>query len=73
MSETSFLFSQYGRVVDLLPEMVLILDEENRILDANKTAADELGVVVRPSHPRYIFDILPEKERVLFRNILPTN
>ena len=71
MSETSLLFSQYGRVVDLLPEIVLILDEENRILDANKTAADELGVVARPSHPRYIFDILPEKERVLFRNILP--
>jgi len=59
MSETSFLFSQYGHVVDLLPEMVLILDDENRILDANKTAIDELGVVIRPSDPKYIFDIIP--------------
>ena len=71
MSETSFLFSQYGRVVDLLPEMVLILDDENRILDANKTAADELGVVVRPSNPKYIFEILSEDERVNFRSVLP--
>jgi PAS domain S-box-containing protein len=71
MLETSFLFSEYGRVVDLLPEMVLILDNENRILDANKTAADELGVVVRPSHPKSIFDILPDEERTVFRNLLP--
>ena len=71
MSEASFLFSQYGGVVDLLPEMVLILDDENRILDANKTAADKLGVVVRPSHPKYIFDILPEDKRNSFRGLLP--
>jgi hypothetical protein len=42
MPELSFLFSQYGRIVDLLPEMVLILDDKNRILDVNKTVADEL-------------------------------
>ena len=71
MSETSFLFSQYGHVVDLLPEMVLIIDDENRILDANKTAADELGVVVQPSHPKYIFDILSKDERIIFRNMIP--
>jgi PAS domain S-box-containing protein len=71
MSEASFLFSQYGRVVDLLPEMVLILDDENRILDANKTAADKLGVVVRPSNPKYVFDILPEDHRNNFRGLLP--
>jgi PAS domain S-box-containing protein len=71
MSETSFLFSQYGRVVDLLSEMVLILDDEHRILDANKTAADELGVIVRPSHPKYIIDIIPEEMRNNFRTVLP--
>ena len=71
MSEASFLFSLYGHVVDLLPEMVLILDDENRILDANKTAIDELGVVIRPSDPKYIFDIIPEDERTIFRNLLP--
>ena len=71
MSEASFLFSQYGHVVDLLPEMVLILDDENRILDANKTAVDELGVIVRPSQPKYVLDILPEDERAIFRNLLP--
>jgi PAS domain S-box-containing protein len=72
MPELSFLFSQYGRVVDLLPEMVVILDDENRILDTNKTAADELGeVVTQPLRPKYIFDILPEDERNIFKNILP--
>src|SRR5450759_3863823 len=71
MPELSFLFSQYGRVVDLLPEMVLILDDENRILDTNKTAADELGVVAQPSCPKYIFDIIPEDERIIFRRVLP--
>jgi PAS domain S-box-containing protein len=71
MSETSSLFSQYGRVVDLLPEMVVIFDDENRILDVNKTAADELGVVARPSRPKYIFDIIPDEERNAFRNMFP--
>ncbi|MBN1398301.1 MAG: PAS domain S-box protein [Bacteroidetes bacterium] len=71
MPDLSFLFSQYGRVVDLLPEMVLILDGENRILDANKTAVDELGVVALPSRPKYIFDIIPENERTAFRKALP--
>ena len=66
MPEASFLFSQYGHVVDLLPEMVLILDDENRVLDANKIAVDELGVIVRPSHPKYVFDIIPEDERHCF-------
>ena len=71
MPEASFLFSQYGHVVDLLPEMVLILDDENRVLDANKIAVDELGVIVRPSHPKYVFDIIPEDERTVFRNLFP--
>ncbi len=71
MPDLSFLFSQYGRVVDLLPEMVLILDGESRILDTNKTAADELGVVAQPYRPKYIFDIIPEDERAVFRKVLP--
>ncbi|RPI06917.1 MAG: PAS domain-containing sensor histidine kinase [Ignavibacteriae bacterium] len=71
MPEASFLFSQYGRVVDLMPEIVLILDDDYRILDANKTAVDELGVVVRPAHPKYISDILPDDERNNFRSVLP--
>ncbi len=71
MPESSNFFSQYGRVVDLLPEMVLILNDENRILDANKTAVDELGVVVQPPQPKFIFDILPKDERNILRNLLP--
>jgi PAS domain S-box-containing protein len=71
MPELSYLFSQYGRVLDLLPEMVLILDDQNRILDVNKTAADELGVVARPSRPKYIYDIVPEDDRTMLRDLLP--
>ena len=71
MAETSFLFSQYGLVVDLLPEMVLILDDNYTILGANKTAADELGVVVHSSHQNHVFDILPEDARKRLKSILP--
>jgi PAS domain S-box-containing protein len=71
MPELAFLFSQYGRVVDLLPEMVLILNDDDRLLDVNKTAADELGVVARPPKPKYIFDIIPEADRNAFRGHLP--
>jgi PAS domain S-box-containing protein len=71
MPELFSLFSQYGTIVDLLPEMVIILDEGNTILDVNKTAADELGAIARSSRPKYIFDIIPETERELFRQYLP--
>ena len=71
MPELSSLFSQYGSVVDLLPEMVIILDSEFRILDVNKTAADELGVVARPPRPKYIFDIIPEADRNALRGLVP--
>ena len=71
MPELSSLFSQYGSVVDLLPEMVIILDSELRILDVNKTAADELGVVARPPRPKYIFDIIPEADRNALRGLVP--
>lgn len=36
-------FSKYGRVFDLFPELVLILDREGRIVDHNRTAALHLG------------------------------
>jgi len=71
MAELYSLFSQYGTIVDLLPEMILILDDENTILDINKTAADELGAIARSAHPKYIFDIIPESERVSFRKYFP--
>jgi PAS domain S-box-containing protein len=51
--------------------MVIILDDENRIRDVNKTATDELGVIARPSRPKYIFDIIPDDERNVFRSMLP--
>lgn len=71
MSELSYLFSQYDRVVDLLPDMVIILDDENRIVDVNKTAVDALGVIARPRNRKHILDIIPDKEHDIFRKMLP--
>ena len=65
------LFAQYDRVVDLLPDMLIIMDDENRILDTNKTASDALGVVTRPRDPKYIFEIIPKDERSRFSQLLP--
>lgn len=36
-------YSKYGRVFDLLPEMIFILDEQHRVIDHNKAAAEVLG------------------------------
>ncbi len=36
-------YSKYGRVFDLLPEMIFILDEGHRVIDHNKAAAEVLG------------------------------
>lgn len=72
MPKLSSLFSLYGRVVDLLPELVLILDDQNRILDANKAAVDLLGVIVdESSRLLTIFDIIPEEERSIFQSKMP--
>jgi PAS domain S-box-containing protein len=71
MPELSLLFSQYGRVVDLLPEIVLILDGENMILDINKPAADELGLVLHSSDQKSILELIPKDKQQAFKNLLP--
>jgi PAS domain S-box-containing protein len=55
----------------MLPEMVLILDDEHRIIDVNKTAANELGLVAQSSCPKYILDIILESEQKTFSKLLP--
>ncbi len=52
------IFSEYGRVFDVLPEMILILDEHGIIRDCNVTAAQSLSLNVS-SHPS-VKSILPE-------------
>lgn len=39
----SIRFSKYGRVFDLFPEMVVILDRDENVVDYNRSAAEQLG------------------------------
>lgn len=40
---SSQIFSKYGRVFDLLPEMIFILDDRKSLVDFNKAALDVMG------------------------------
>jgi PAS domain S-box-containing protein len=71
MPETSFLLSHNRHIVDLLPEMVLVLNDEYKILDANKTAAAALGTVGHSPVSKSIFDFLTDEEKTSFRGLLP--
>jgi PAS domain S-box-containing protein len=51
-------FSQYGRVFDLLPEMVFILDEEEEVIDHNLAASLGLGYDSNKVPMRFLTDIV---------------
>ncbi len=53
------LFSSYGRVMDLLPELILILDGGGAIVDGNKTAAEALEIPPSDTAPLMIDAIIP--------------
>jgi PAS domain S-box-containing protein len=54
-------FSQYGRVFDLLPEMVFILDEDEEVLDHNLAASLGLGYDSNKVPARFMSEIVAEK------------
>jgi len=60
--------SRYGRVFDLLPEMIFILDGDLKILDHNKAAADQTGYEPEKLDALTLRDLIPsEKQEPLIR------
>jgi len=60
--------SRYGRVFDLLPEMIFILDGDLQILDHNKAAAELTGYDPEKLDALTIRDLVPaEKQEALIR------
>lgn len=60
--------SRYGRVFDILPEMIFILDGDQQILDHNRAAADQTGYDPEKLDTLTMRDLLPpEKQEALSR------
>lgn len=62
--------SRYGRVFDLLPEMIFVLDGDRKILDHNKAAADQTGFDQGRLDSMSMDDLLPEDKRDSFARLL---
>ena len=63
-------FSQYGRVFDLLPEMVFILDEEEEVIDHNLAASLGLGYDSNKVPMRFMTDIVAVNSVPIFEKNL---
>ncbi len=63
-------FSQYGRVFDLLPEMVFILDEEEEVIDHNLAASLGLGYDSNKVPIRFMTDIVAVNSVPIFEKNL---
>lgn len=55
--------SRYGRVFDLLPEMIFVLDSDKKILDHNKSASDQTGFDPARLDAMMLDDLLPPDQR----------
>jgi PAS domain S-box-containing protein len=65
--------SKYGRVFDLLPEMIFIVDSDQKIVDHNVAAATETGhAPVDLLHSSFEIILQPEQRRTLL-SILKTD
>lgn len=66
-------YSKYGRVFDLLPEMIFIVDEEQKIVDHNIAASSRTGFRSRDLLNNSLELILPPEQRRVLFSILKTN
>jgi len=66
-------FSQYGRVFDLLPEMVFILDEEEVVIDHNLAACVGLGYDPNRVPNAFLHDIVLQDSVPVFEKNLKSN
>ncbi len=66
-------YSKYGRVFDLLPEMILIVDAEQKIVDHNTAAAEGTRYSSNELLHSSLDLILPAEQRRVLMSILKTN
>jgi PAS domain S-box-containing protein len=71
MIEKNSMFIDYHRLVDLFPEMMLVLNDEYQILDANQAAKKIMSISILPSHLRPIVDLIAEDARDAFEYYKP--
>lgn len=60
------LFSKYGRVFDLLPEIIMIVDADGQLIDYNKNASEALGFGVDGQAPKHLFEIVSNGDSDFF-------
>ncbi|MBM4169200.1 MAG: PAS domain S-box protein [Ignavibacteria bacterium] len=58
----SKLFSKYGRVFDLLPEIILVLDSKQNLIDLNRSAILSLGYDPEGPHPEHLEQLIPAED-----------
>jgi len=65
-SMASKLFSKYGRVFDLLPEIILVLDPKQKLIDLNRSAITLLGYDANGSPPDRLAPLVPPADWKIF-------
>lgn len=63
-------YSKYGRIFDLLPEIILIVDEGRRVVDHNAAASAKLGLSSEALHEREIEKVIAESGREAIASFL---
>lgn len=66
-------YSKYGRIFDLLPELILILDDGKKIMDHNAAASAKLGLTAEELHGREINSIVAESGREAIASLLQSS
>jgi PAS domain S-box-containing protein len=66
-------YSKYGRVFDLLPEIILIVDEDQKIVDHNTSACTVTGYKSKELLNSPLELLLPPEQRRVLLSILKTN
>ncbi len=63
-------FSKYGRVFDLFPELIFILDDDLRIVDHNESVARVTGFAAKELHHKQFLQFIPETQKKEFREVI---
>ncbi len=65
--------SRYGRVFDLLPELIFVLDGDQTIIDHNKSASQESGFAEEELNGMKITEIVMREHRESFARLLQSD
>ena len=65
------LFIDYHQLVDLYPEMMLVLNNEYQILEANQNAKKIISMNIDPARRQHIHELVAEDARNEFEHCMP--